>query len=209
MASTIESVYSDLKISKRGPKEQAEFLLRDGNMEGRYLGACLDSCRWGDKTTVMYEMSLDGMISFIQGWMEQNEDSFCNRFNEEKECAFFTGIELPYIDHDACPRDKEHKGRIKCFDGKLRCAYTSKKGYKPGFVYHFNLNDEHSQTEVRDYHDSEPTNPLPDGAWDDATGDVKSEFKEEYQAYLELLEIFKEEEPTFIVTERCNAIISE
>ena len=212
MASVIESAYpgnSYLEDSKRVPKEQAEFLLRDGNMEGRYLGACLDSCRWGGKTTVMYEMSLYDMISFIQNWMQQNEDGFCNRFNEKEVCDLYAGLELPYINHDACPRDKGHKGRIRDFDGKLRCAHTSKKGYKPGFVYHFNLFDEHSQAEVRDYYDSKPTDPLPDDAWDDDTGDVKPEFKEEYQAYLELLETFKQEEPTFIVTERCGAIISE
>ncbi len=49
--------------ASRSPREQSQFLLQGNTMQSRYLGACLDSCRWGSETTVMYEMNVKEMIA--------------------------------------------------------------------------------------------------------------------------------------------------
>ena len=123
-----------LDRENRNPKQQAEFLMRDGNMHEKYLGACLDSSRWGSQIDVMYEMTINGMIGFIQSWMSQNPNNFQGLYHEEAIENLYTRFELPYIDHKVCPRNNKHQGIITDLSGKIRCAYTDERRFKPTFV---------------------------------------------------------------------------
>src|SRR5438309_764494 len=95
----------------RSLREQKEYLKGSRNMGELYLGACLDSIRWGGQTSVMYEMTIPEMVSFIDFCMKQNSDKFEKLFHEKKIEEMSTHFELPYIEHDSCPRDEVHKGR--------------------------------------------------------------------------------------------------
>ena len=81
-----------LRASSLDPKEQLTYLL-EGNMQGEYLGACLDSCRWAGRDSIMYEMNISELVDFIDNWMGQNDD-FPSRFNENP-----TDVQLPPCYH--------------------------------------------------------------------------------------------------------------
>ncbi len=112
-----------LDSSGRMPKEQARFLKHTGNMREKYLGACLDSCRWGSITTIMYDMNIKEMVSFIQNWINQNPKNFQSLWHEHAIEDLYTKFELPFINHKTCPKNKEHTRTIKDLGGKLRCAH--------------------------------------------------------------------------------------
>jgi len=176
------------RLNNKSPKKQAEFLVQKENMKGEYLSDCLDSCRWGSQTTVLYDMSIKQMISFIQKWMQQNKHNFQNLFNERKIEEAYTKFELPYINYELCPRNKEHEGVIKDLTGRLRCAHKSQQKFKPNFVRHWDFFDKLSGMTRREYSEDEPSNPFPDDAWNEETDEL---WKEEYKRYQEELEQLK------------------
>jgi len=189
----------DLDKSKRSPKEQTEFLMQ-GRMAGKYLGACLDSCRWGSCTTVMYEMGVKGMIDFIQNWMRQNKENFQHLWHEKKIEELYTKFELPFIHHETCPRYKEHKGAITDFGGRLRCAHESEQKFKPSFVEYYDFFDKLSGMKRRNFHETGPDVPFSEDGF---------KYDVDQKHYERELEIFEKEEPTFLVNDVCYAIISE
>lgn len=135
---------------KREPFYQAKFLL-DGNMKGQYLGACLDSCRWGAETTVMYPMSLNKMMDFIKNWMQQNESNFPALFNPMGFSSYFKESELPHVHRESCPRDGWHKGTTEDMGGRVRCAHRMEKEFGKGIVVPYNSFDEFSQMNMKNY----------------------------------------------------------
>jgi len=86
-----------LEKEGRSPKEQAQFLM-DGGMKGRLLGACLDSCRWGSQTGVMYEMNTRGMACLVKSWIDQNPDGIPDLVHEKDVHEFYAGMRLPLKD---------------------------------------------------------------------------------------------------------------
>jgi hypothetical protein len=195
--------------SNRLPKEQAEFLMKKSNMKGKYLGACMDSCRWGSPTTVMYETNVKGMIDFIRTWMQQNEGNFKNLWHEKQIEESYTKFELPFIHHETCPRDKEHKGVVRDLGERLRCAHKSEQRLKPSFAESWNSFDELSGMEQRQFYENEPRDPTPEDIEDEETGEMLSVNNEEYEAYLQEADLFEHEEPIFLVNDACYAIISD
>src|SRR5437667_3452521 len=99
----------------RSPKEQAKYLMKNENMKGLYLGACLDSIRWGGEISVMYEFSVSGLVDFIDNWMKQNQGSFEKLFHEKKIDELYKEFKLPYIEKEKCTREESHRGKIKDF----------------------------------------------------------------------------------------------
>jgi hypothetical protein len=197
-----------LDIGERLPAEQAQFLMQNENMKGKYLGACLDSCRWGSYTTVMYEMTINGMIGFIQNWMSQNQGNF--QWHERKIDEMHTRFKLPHIDHNKCPRNNNHNETIMDLLGRVRCARKSEKRFKPSYLHSYEAFDMLAGTTRVEYLEDQPQNPLTDGdVWDEKTGELLSVDKEIYEKYLADKERFDEEERTEIVDDFCYAIISD
>ena len=194
------------EIKDKGPKQEMLYLLKDGNMKGKYLGACLDSCRWGSIVTVMYETGVDGLIGFVQEWIRQNEDNFEKIYHKEEIPKDF---KLPYIQHYKCPRDDGHEKIINTLDGKIRCNYKTEESYKPSFVTVFENYDMESQMKKKHYDHMIISHSIPDDAWDDNTGEIDSFYKEDLKQYEKQIEVFENEKETFIVTDTCNAIISD
>ena len=193
-----EKAYLDK--SHRMPKEQAEFLMQNSNMKGEYLGACLDSCRWGSQINVMYKISIRGMADFIKNWMQQNEGSFTDLWHEKQIEELYTKFELPFIHHEICPRDKKHnlKEVIKDRGGKLRCINRSEKKLKPSFITSYTHFDELSGMKRVEYYEDAPRNPF----------DCGDEVEELSLKQEEELEKFEQEEPTAVIDNICYAIIS-
>ncbi len=110
------------KIKWNGTKSAIKHLMNDERMKGEYLGTCLDYIRWGGQTTVMYAVNTSELMDFIQHWINLNKDNLIwnNKPLPEK-------FSLPYINHEFCPNNKEHKGAIMDLGGRLRCANKSKQ----------------------------------------------------------------------------------
>ena len=106
----------------RLPKEQTAFLLESDHMKGKYLGACLESCRWGSPTTVLYEMDITDMVHFVQVWLKQNNENFSSLFH-----YFNDKVELPYINFEVCPKNEDHKYTVFDVAGMLRCGYRKER----------------------------------------------------------------------------------
>ena len=202
---------AQVKETSRAPKQQAEFLLKDGNMKGKYLGACLDNCRWGSIMTVMYEMTVKEMVSFAQNWMQQNKNDFPKLFHGENPGADF---ELPYIKHKLCPRNKKHKGIIKDCAGRVRCAHHSEIKLKPNYATSYSSFDKESGTRRIEYLESPPHENFPDPdelivASSNEGGVYDTDWKKEQEEYERELEKYEKEEPSLIVTDFCYSILSD
>lgn len=146
-----------LEKSNRSVKEQTAYLLQPGKMIGIPLGACLDSCRWGSKSTTMYEMSVQGMVSFIQNWMAQNPDNYQQLFHERPLAEIYIKIELPHLKHEKCPRDEKHQGTITDFEGKKRCRFRRKLSFRPSFMESYQEFDTLAQLERKNYYERDFT----------------------------------------------------
>lgn len=155
--------WSELRLDSKDriPLEQAYVLAQPGNMQGLYLGSCLESCRWGGPSSVMWELSTLDMLAFIENWMRQNPDDFPEMFfHPEMECAKV----LPYKkgekpNYGKCPRDKTHKGTVKDHAGRLRCSHkTQDEPRKPGYIIEFlPCFDPFSQTQKIEYANMRPS----------------------------------------------------
>ena len=72
-----------------------KFLLKDNNMKGEYLGACLDYIRWGNVNSVLYEKSVEGMVSFVKSWMDLNKENLIWHSQNIPK-----GFSLPYFEEE-------------------------------------------------------------------------------------------------------------
>ena len=180
-----------LDKEKRLPKQQEIFLRREGNMKGLYLGACLDSARWGSQTTVMYEMIKKRMISFIHNWMNQNNDNFESLWHERKIEDLYKRFNLPHINHEFCPVNKNHKERISDLGGRIRCSHMDKRYLRPSFI------EQISSGGTFHFFERDPYNDLPQN---------ESEWSDKDR---EIIEQYELEEPTAEIIEPCYAILSE
>ncbi|MDD5191665.1 MAG: hypothetical protein PHH54_01905 [Candidatus Nanoarchaeia archaeon] len=179
-------------------EERMKFLMQNNNMKGEYLGACLDYIRWGGQTTVMYELGTTGLIDFIQYWMRENKDNliWADKAPSER-------FALPYIKHDKCPRNGEHKGLVRDLGGRIRCSHKSKKELKPSFVHSYTTFDEFSDMKITESFQSEPIAPSYD-----EDGSFPCDNKE-LEAYGKEMDKFYHEEPSFVVEDICYAILSD
>jgi len=166
-------------ISRGGPLAEMSYLMEDGNMEGKYLGQCLDSSRWGGMTTIMYEVNPFTMIDFIKNWMEQNKDDLKFHYDEP-----WPEFELPYVDYDVCPRNSKHSLRARGFDGTMRCIEEEDKELKKDFLLTGIDFDHLSKSRGRYYREQ--------GMFDE----------EEYEEYINATDMVT-------VRERCGAILSD
>ena len=128
-----EAEESIIPKGRRNPKHQMEWLMKSGNMRGKYLGACLDSCRWGAATTVMWETNVYGLMNLIDNWRKQNNDKE-SLYHELTIEEMWKRFELPYIDHKSCPRGEKHTGTFLDRTGIVKCSHIEKIKMKPSFL---------------------------------------------------------------------------
>lgn len=188
-------------------RDREKHLLTKNNLGDEYLGACLDYIRWGGQMTVMYEKGTKEMIAFIQEWIKKNEGNLI--WHEDPPPSNFA---LPYVKRDVCPRDDKHSKnpiKFRAIDGTIRCGYTIVEKFKPSFHHSYKTFDEHSQSKRKEFIEDAPVLEIPDDAYDDQTGDIRSEWKEEYDTYQREKKTFDKEEPTVVVKQVCGAILSD
>lgn len=190
-------------IEKKSPKKAMKYLMEGHNMRGKYLGACLDSCRWGSPVTVMWETDVRGLMRFIQRWRDENNDDL-NLYHEVPIDRLYTRFELPHIQHKQCPRDEKHRRNFLDAGGRIRCGERSVRRFRPSFIESYAFFDELSQMRIRNFFEEEPTDPSytdDEGEW------VHPE--EEYSKYLKAIDRFNLETETEPVVDVCYAIISD
>jgi hypothetical protein len=187
----------------RSPKDQMEFLMQDGNMKDKYLGFCLDSCRWGGRTTVMWETDVRGLMNFIQEWRGQNNDNH-DLYHERSINELFTRFELTHRKHDKCPRNEDHKEIMRDVAGRIRCGHIYSKSVRPSFARKDREEvDELSQTVGFRVYEQEPDDPR----YEDDDGDwIVPE--PEYSRYIREKEKWAKEKPVEIF-DVCYAIIDD
>jgi len=183
-----------------GPQGRAIWLQENDRMKGKYLGACLDGIRWGGETTVMYEMGTRQMIGFIQEWMNQNKGSLL--WHEKQPPKNFS---LPYTDLKECPSDSSHERTVKDMGGRIRCAHQSIIELKPSFVDAYRTFDERAQAERISFIEETPI--APGGGPDEDEED--KQYDKDYKKYEKQLAKFENEDPVFIATDLCYAVLSD
>lgn len=195
----LEGKSSQLERGNRLPKEQMDYLVDKKHMAGLYLGACLDSCRWGAATTVMWETDVRGLMAFIAEWRRQNNDN-PDLYHERAIGELYTKFSLPYINHEICPVDKEHVGRIEDVKGRVRCAQTSSRFFRPSFIEErvggFN---EFAQMREFSFSQHEPFDPMLE----------RDNNEERIDNYLELKKVWDCEEQSVEVRDVCYAILDD
>jgi hypothetical protein len=186
-----------LNVPGNNPKDKMSWLMQDGNMRGEYLGACLDSCRWGSMSTVMWDTNIRGLMGFIQNWREQNSDDE-SLYHERSIQEIWEKFELPHIHHQTCPRDKNHTGTITDLSGVVRCAHIERKKLRPSFIKTYEEGyDRFSRMDRLEIFEESPLNP----------GIHASEH--ETDIYHKQRELWESEEQSEVVTNPCYAMISD
>lgn len=184
-------------------KDSMRYLLKPGSMKGKYLGACLDSCRWGSMTTVAWEMDVRSLMNFIRKWRRENNDNE-ELYHEAPIDELYKKFELPYINHDKCPRNKNHKETFKDSLGRLRCGHRTVEEYKPNFLREYCAGfDELSQMKTKGFYEDSPQDQSYEGdeGWECPEPEVSN--------YLNKLERYESEEPTEEVVDVCYTIMSD
>lgn len=190
----------------RMPKQQAEYLMQPNNMAGKFLGECLDSCRWGSQMSVLYEMGPREMIDFIQNWMKQNEGLFQHRWHERPIGELYERFELPFIRHLTCPTNENHSNTILDYAGRVRCAHRADKELKSGYIYQYPVFDKNVQMVRMVIDDTSPPEG-PDDEYDEE-GNVVCDWSEERAACQLEIDRYKAAKPIHL-TDICYAIIRE
>lgn len=207
---TLEGNNPNLKIPRKYPKDKMNFLMEGSNMFAKYLGACLDSCRWGSQTSVMWDVGYKEMIKFIQNWINQNPNRFQTLFHEKDINEIYTKFELPHIHHEKCPTNSGHTERLIDFGGKVRCAHVDFKKLKPDFINDwFSYYNDNAKMKKVLFNEEEPYHSIPEDAWDEETGELSPIYEKEWYDHLENLEKFNNQKATEIITDPCYAIISD
>ena len=184
------------------PEKAIEHFMKPGRMKGHYLGACLDSCRLGSMTTCYWPMDVRGLMGLIERWKEENNDNEAI-YHEEPIEGLWKKFELPWINHQSCPREKGHRGTILDAFGRVRCAHKEVKMIRPSFhVSYYSGWDHHSQMPAMVFYEDEPCDPC----YEDDRGDLVE--PEDYDEYLQLKAKFDAEEPK-AVADVCYSIIRE
>jgi hypothetical protein len=178
---SLEKIKYPPEIDGKGPFAEAEYLKKGGHMKGRFLGQCLNSCRWGSPYNIMYEMNPLEMTEFVKNWMEQNKENLMFHYKELPK-----GFELPHVNLDACPIDSTHKLRSIGLDGTLRCINEEPKTFKEGYYSVFKKFDPRSGSVRTTYMKNLPLHGDKE-SWDD----------------------YRKETRKVGVIERCGAIISD
>src|SRR3989344_967783 len=178
------------ELENVSPKKSLEYLMKPGNMKDKYLGACLDSCRWGSMTTVAWDMNVRGLMSFIQKWRDENNDNE-DLYHEEPIDKLYTKFELTYINHEKCPRNKKHENNFLDGGGRLRCGHRNIEKMKPNFIEEFDKGyDEFSQMKVKGFCEDKPIDP----SYEDDDGNyIRPE--PGFTDYLKKLEKYESEKP--------------
>ena len=191
-----------LKIHGKSPKDRMNWLMQSGNMTGKYLGACLDACRWGSPTTVMWEADIRGLMKFIDNWREQNQDNE-KLYHEVKLKKYWKKFELPHIHYKKCPGDVEHKGNFIDRTGIVRCAHVSRYKKKEGFIYSSAGFDKLSKATRIRFFESKPSDP----SYEDDDGNIERS-EPEYSQFLFDMEMYEKAGLEEII-DPCYAIISD
>ena len=182
--------------------EQTAYLLEQGKMVGKPLGACLDSARWGSQQTVMYELSVTEMVGFITNWVSQNGKNFPKLLEDPRYFAKYDGITLPFIAYSNCPKEKGHTKRVKDRSGLVRCGHIRVKKFNPEFVQVYPPTNFVSGLERTWYVEEIPSVSEEVGK--------ATEWARENRAYLEAIGRFEDQSrKTEEVNDPCYAVISD
>ena len=200
-----EEPYLDRK--GRLPEKQAEYLMKNENMKGLYLGACLDSIRWGGEISVMYKLSVSEIVNFIDNWMKQNQGNFEQLFHEKEIGELYKKFELPYIENKKCPKEESHTGRIKDLLGVVRCAHETPIEMRKTFSSRMDLYDHLSQLRKYQYFENEPVPDIPSDLLEQ--DGIPKGWENEWREYLQKQTRYENEEPQVIAKDLCLAILSE
>jgi len=174
------------------------------------LGEVLDFISFGGMNYVAWKLNIKNLTQFIKGWIDAQEprielkrvpiskgsyrleeksreygylwNKFHNDFNEE----------LPFINHEHCPNDQNHKRTVRDHAGRVRCAHFEIMKFKPSFVESY-----HDSGDRIIYLENKPMEP------------VDEDDKEEWKQYELQHSRFEEEERLFIVHDFCYSIISD
>ena len=195
----------NLKFGNMSVEKRIEHLLKPGQMKGKFLGACLDSCRLGTMNTCYWPMNIHGLMGFIQKWRDENNDQE-SLYHEEPLEKIFSRFELPRINHENCPRDKNHSETFIDAVGRVRCAHKDVKQVKPSFLRVSDSSSWDSDSQTKYFHmwEDEPREPE---VYDEDTGEMVID-EGESPLYLEKRARYDAEEPVDLV-DVCYSIIQE
>jgi len=192
-------------INREG-KKRVE-IMREGGMQGQYLGACLDYVRVGAMNACFWEFGGEkGLSSFIKEWMEMNKENLI--WSDEPIPAT---LSLPHIDYKNCPKDERHNEKHKAIvdlGGRVRCAHVSSGEMKPNYIHKFEHFDKCSMLPRIDMHESKPDEPYIEDDDYDENGILNEYDRKRLEEYEREMREFEAEEPV-IVRDPCYAIISE
>lgn len=146
-----------------------------GLMEGKYLGAVLDSCRIGTMTTCAWPTNFDGLLKLIESWGKVNSWR-SDLYHEVPMDKMYKRFELPWISHEGCPRDEKHSGTLVDVGGRTRCGHRTVEKVRPSFVVAYELADHLSQVANRHVYEEGPHEPEEDDldkVWEHYRADMK------------------------------------
>lgn len=153
---TIESSEEEPPPSKK----QIKFLLQD-SMSGEYLSTCLNKNSWNSlHFTRVYDTGIRGLVSFVQNWIQRNEGNLDNLWHEKQIGKIYQRLKLPHLNNKTCPKDKNHKEKIKDLNGKIRCVHKTEINLKPSFIECYDFFDKSAHIKKKYFYERAPNGKI-------------------------------------------------
>lgn len=192
-------------------KKQIKFLLKD-NMKGEYLSTCLNKNSWTSPPyfTKVYDMGIRELVSFVQNWMQQNEGNFDKLWYEKQIGKIYQRLKLPHLNNKTCPKNKNHKEKIKDVNGKIRCAHKSNINLRPSFIEDYNFFDKSAHTKKRYFYERAPNGKI-NHSLDSSLYmfDIEKYNLDPEKQHREELKLFEQEKKSVPLTDICYTILSD
>lgn len=200
------------QISELDPKNTANFFVGENSYRMTYvsLGEVLDLISFGGMNYVAWKLSIKNLTRFIKDWTDAQKPRIElervqlseHSYRLEEKCREYNylwnkfhddfGEELPFINHEHCPNNENHKGTFHDQMGRVRCAHLEIKKFKPSFIDSY-----HDYRGRIVYLENKPMEPLDDTD------------EKEWEHYQSQRSRFEKEERSFVVHDFCYSMIRD
>ncbi len=217
------------EISDIDFEERSDFFAGENSFRMKFvsLGEALDFVCGAGMNYTIYQGKVECLIKFIRTWMrnqrpkieyEQIPDPDVKGLHtiEEKRRQYgynwnifsdnFPVLDLPRINHEVCPRNKEHSSTILDTAGRIRCAETISKRLKPSFIEKCIFLDELSGIKKTEVYEDKPQAP-PENEYD-KDGEILIDWAWEREVYRKEKMAY-DEEVAINFEDSCYAVIQE
>lgn len=215
-----------------GDNERVNFFTENKSQNMKYvsLGEAFDFISSGGGNFCYFPLNPKGLAGFANQWRKAQEPRIRRRKKQLSENSYTLEeisreysydwnkfekdfeTELPYINLETCPKNEniisehnKHKRVGRDEAGRKRCIHVDVKYFRPDFLVEY----KDSKGDIEFYEDIPPEPEFFDEDYEEDEITLISDAQKQLDDYHELIEKYKEQEPTEKVILPCYEILSD